>query len=634
MNDTPDFGSRRDFYTFAPETLAQELPEFTIHREVGKGSMGIVYEATARATGKRVALKVLPPSLQLTERALARFLREGRIMASIHHPDIVGCFDQGTRGRLHWFAMDYVDGVTLQERLQIGPLPVRIACAICAQVARALQFAHDNGIVHRDIKPGNLMLRRDDGAPDGANGGNAPRVAITDFGLARETGTGSMTESGAIVGTPMYMAPELVLGGSAQASTLGDVYSLGATLYALVTGVPPFDGPTAQSVLKAVLEHDPRPPRRLRRDLPLAVEAIVLKAMERDPERRYGSAQEFAEDLERFLRGERVLARRPGPVGQLVRYCARRPLPTILAALVFVLLCGAFALMRDRNQRELLQSLTEAESWLAQASTTRDEQDRPRSAESREELLLAAIGAASEVIRRDPSFALAWFVRAKAHHRLRQFTEAIYDLDEAERLLGEPTSELLHFRIDTLQKLRDRRSSQRLQQDLARLLSIDPSPHTRALVAEHLLELAAQAEGSEQREALATARDVLQQVGDDDPRAAVTRARILETEGLGTAAATAMRAARERHPRDLYVRLQAAALFDRLGLYEEGKRERDVARLLGPEVVDVPGTAPLDLDGLGGFLGEVGRLMQVLDNRPAPDPQPAPATHDTPPKER
>jgi tetratricopeptide (TPR) repeat protein len=606
----PDFGSRRDFYTFAPESLAAELAEFEIGREVGKGSMGVVFEARVRATGQRVALKVLPPSLTLTERALARFLREGRIMARVRHPDIVGFFDQGTRGRLHWFAMEFVDGVTLQERLQVGPLPVRQACEICARVGRALQFAHDHGVVHRDVKPGNLMLRA---APGGtATPSDHAGVAITDFGLARETGTGSMTDSGAIVGTPMYMAPEQVLGGSAQANTLGDVYSLGATLYTLVTGQPPFDGPTAQSVLKAVLEQEPKAPSRLRRDLPDAVEAIVQKAMDRDPGKRYGSAQELAEDLERFLRGERVHARRRGPFARAGRWVARRPLPAFLLLLVVLLSLGALLLERDRSQRAVQQALAEAERYLAMASTVHDEQNQRRSAADRRDLLLAAVAATSEAILRDEDFALAWFVRAKAHHRLRQYDEAIYDLDAAERLRGQPTPEILHFRIDALRQQGARTSMRRLQQDLASLLQIDPGAHTRALVAEHLLDLAERLAGSERAEALARAADVLAGVGDADPRAEVGRARILELGGAAEEALRSIRDVRTRHQGNVYVHLQAAAMFDRHGLVAEGEREHEMARMLEPEPPQQK-SPPVDLDGLGSFLGEVDRLLQALD---------------------
>jgi tetratricopeptide (TPR) repeat protein len=607
VSSEPDFGLRSEFYTFAPETLAQELPDFEIVREVGKGSMGIVYEARRRDDGRRIALKVLPPSLTLTERALARFLREARIMAKVSHPAIVAVLEHDRRGRLHYFAMEFVDGVTLQQRLEVGPMPVRQACEIGAEVGRALQFAHEHGIVHRDLKPGNVMLRE--------NPGGGPRIAITDFGLARETGTGSMTESGAIVGTPMYMAPEMVIGGTVQATTLADVYGLGATLYTLVTGQPPYDGPTAQNVLKQVIEKDPPRPRRLRADLPAGVEAIILKAMEREPRRRYGSAQELAEDLERFLRGERVLARRPGAGARAWRVLARHPLLTGLVATVLLLLVLGAGLLRERRQRELQASLADAERLLALAATTRDEQDRPRSADGRRDLLLGAVASASEVIRRDDSFALAWFIRAKAHHRLRQYSEAIFDLDMAERLLGESTPEILHFRIDALRQRGDRGSVERLQQDLTRLLLLDPGDHTRALVAEHLLELAAQARGRERDEALGLARDALAKVEEDEPHAGIAQARLLELSGDRDGALAALRAVRRRHQGNVYVHLQAAAMFGRLGRAEEGRAEQEMALLLAPAPGEAPLAVPLDLEGVGGFLGEVNRLLEALDRK-------------------
>jgi tetratricopeptide (TPR) repeat protein len=622
VTDGPDFGERRDFYTFAPESLAHELPQFAIEREVGKGSMGIVYEARVRATGQRVALKVLPPSLTLTERALARFLREGRIMARVRHPDIVGFVDQGTQGRLHWFAMDFVDGVTLEERLRVGPLPVQQAARIAARTARALQFAHDHGVVHRDIKPGNLMLRSDVEAAATTAGGD--RIAITDFGLARETGTGSMTDSGAIVGTPMYMAPEIVLGGTQAASTLADVYSLGATLYTLVAGRPPFDGPTAQSVLKAVLEQDPTPPHRLRADLPPAVEAILGKAMARDPAHRYGAALEFAEDLERWLRGERVLARLPRLPARAYRWCRRRPLITALAAAVLLLSVSALLLVRERRHNAIERDLAGAERLLALASTERDEQDRVRSSSDRRDLLQAAVAVASAAIARDDSVAIAWFVRARAHHRLRQFTDAIHDLDTAERLRGVATAEILHFRIDALRHQGDATSLRRLQQDLTMLLRLDPSAHARALVAEHLLDFAARGSGSERADALARVQEVLADAGDDDPRAAVARARYLELEGATEAALLAMRQASKRHEGNLSVHLQAAAMFDRLDLLDEGAREHELVRKLQPDATPPTGTSPVDVGGLGDFLGDVDRVLRALDRAASPQPAPRP----------
>ncbi len=611
MSEAPDFGQRRDFYSFAPESLANELPAFRIVREVGKGSMGIVYEARVLASGDRIALKILPPSLTLTERALARFLREGRIMARVRHPDIVAFVDQGTKGRLHWFAMEFVDGVTLEERLHVGPLPVQKACAIAAAIGRALQFAHDHGVVHRDIKPGNVMLRTADESTD-----DRPRIAITDFGLARETGTGSMTESGAIVGTPMFMAPEVVLGGTQAASTLADVYSLGATLYALVTGKPPFDGPTAQSVLKAVTEREPRPARSLRSDLPEAVHAIIGKAMARDASHRYGSALEFAEDLERFLRGERVLARSPSLLRRSLHWCARRPLVSALLATVLVLTFGALLLVLERNQNTLQRGLADAERLLALAATERDEQDRPRSADDRRNLLLAAVATASATIAHDERFAMAWFVRARAHHRLQQYSEAIHDLDVTEQLRGSPTPEILHFRIDALRQQGDTASLRRLQQDLTTLLQADPTPHTRALVAEHLLDHAEHAAPHERQEALARAQEVLGALGDDDARVAVARARCLELEGANEAALAAMRNACSRHEGNLFVHMQAAAMFDRNDLLDEGAQEHERARRLKPAGKQAPAATPVDLDGLGNFLGDVDKVLRALDRKP------------------
>ncbi len=608
----PDFGLQREVYTFPPEALGDALPEFAVLREIGKGSMGIVYEARRAADGVRVALKILPPSLTLNERTLARFLREGRLMARVEHPDIVRYLGQGsaTAGgvRIHWFAMELVDGVSLQERLKVGPLPVRMACAIAARAGRALQFAHERGVVHRDVKPGNILLRNDQGQTDATG---SPPIAVSDFGLARESGSGSMTESGALVGTPMFMAPELVMSGSAQAETRTDVYSLGATLYTLLAGRPPFDGPTAQSVLKAVLDHDPPRLGRLRADLPPDVEAIVQKAMSRRPERRYGSALEMSLDLERSLRGERTLARLPSAGRRALQAVQRRPTIAVAAAAALSLLVGAFWLQAERRASRIEQLLVEGDRWLAQAATARDESDRPRSDGQRRELLLAAISAAGDVLAIEDR-ADARVLRARAHQRLRQPTEALLDLDEAERLLGRPTPEILQFRVAALRLRNEPEDAARLQHDLTTLLAIDGGDRTRTMVAERLLEVGRRSQQQERAAALQAAQEVLAPVSPDNAQAAVLRARLLEAQGETEQALDAMRAARRRFQGDVYVHLQAAAMFDRLGLVAESQIEDEAARLLQP---NRPAAAPptVRMEGIGEFLGDVNRLLRSLD---------------------
>ncbi|MBK8101718.1 MAG: hypothetical protein IPK26_31945 [Planctomycetes bacterium] len=284
----------------------------------------------------------------------------------------------------------------------------------------------------------------------------------------------------------------------------------------------------------------------------------------------------------RFLAGQRVAARRIGPVRRLVRACGRRPLLTLLVTAVLGLLAGTLVLQHGRHQEQLARALSEAERWLALAATSRDEQERPRTAPERREFALAAVSAASEVIDRDPQFAIAWFVRAKAHHRLRQFAEALFDLDQAERLRGETDPEILHFRIDALRQQGGRDATRRMQDDLTRLLQLDPGPHTRALVAEHLLEMAEHADAIERTAALATAREILLPVDADEARTGVALARILEIEGAIDEALAAMRSLADRHRGNVYVHLQAAAMYERAGLGADSAREQEQARLLEP----------------------------------------------------
>jgi tetratricopeptide (TPR) repeat protein len=215
---------------------------------------------------------------------------------------------------------------------------------------------------------------------------------------------------------------------------------------------------------------------------------------------------------------------------------------------------------------------------------------------------------------------MAHVVRAKAHYRLRQLDEALLDVDAAERLSGGPTTELLHFRIDVLRQLDDPSSTRRLQEDLTTLLQLDRGNRTRAMVAEHLLEIGLQAIHGEREAALSAAHQVLEPIGDDNARAAVLRARLLEAEGLTDEALEAMRTARRRFQGDVYVHLQAAAMFDRRGLAAEGRAEQETALMLQPATASTT-TAPVDLQRIGDFLGDVNRLLQALD--PPPEQEPA-----------
>ena len=623
--DTPNFGLHTEFYTFAPEKLAQQLPDFDQLREVGKGSMGIVYEARRRSDNKRVALKVLPPSLTLTERALARFLREGELMARIRHPSIVAVYDHGARARLHYFVMEFVDGVTLEERLTVGPLPVRSVMQIGVQAGKALQFAHDHGIVHRDVKPGNMILRHSD------KEGASPRVAITDFGLARETGTGSMTESGAIVGTPMFMAPEQILGERVGAQS--DVYGLGATLYTLLTGRAPFGGPTAQSVLKQVLDDEPQRPRRLRQEIPEGLEAIVLKAMDKSPARRYGTATEMAEDLERALAGERVHARLPGLGDRLLRTMRRHPAAVALIAVVLTLGGLLLVLQADRAMRGFERTLAEAESMLVQAAVGRDEEMRPLALADRKRLLDHAEAKASQVLAAAPDFGRAWFVRAKVRHRIGRWQEALADLDQSAEWVG-TTAELLSYRIDTLRHLDGEHARRRLLADLNLLLAEDDSVASRCLVAEQLFDLVSNAPITRRQALIQTAERVLEGVPEQSAAAMVLLARKYEVEGDNRLAIETMRRVVERFQGDMSVHARAAELYRRQGLIQESRAEAAIVRRAGGSTTNTPGESgladseandpssvnanapPIDLHALRSFFDEFEGVLQEIE---APD---------------
>src|SRR6516165_142403 len=352
----------------------QRLGDFEIVREVGRGGMGVVYEARQVSLNRKVALKVLSSGLGLSPKAVPRFRREAEAAAKLHHTNIVPVYATGEENGTHFYAMELIDGPSLdavirdlasRERQRpetatpvtdapgssghldaTGPY---VECSrqsshgtaaltssslssdghyfdtvakMIADVADALEYAHQQGVIHRDIKPSNLLL-----SPDG-------RLSINDFGLARMLEEPGMTMTGEFVGTPAYMSPEQITAGRVPIDHRTDIYSLGATLYELLTLQPPFAGRGRDQLLAQVLHKEPKAPRRINRKAPVDLETICLKAMDKDPDRRYQTAGELGADLRRYVNRYAIAARRAGPIERLWKWVKRHP--GIAAALALV----------------------------------------------------------------------------------------------------------------------------------------------------------------------------------------------------------------------------------------------------------------------------------------------------------
>jgi serine/threonine-protein kinase len=299
---------------------------YDVQGELGRGGMGVVYKARHRRLNRAVALKMLLAGPCAGPEELERFLREAEAVASLRHANIVQVYDVGDLDGRPYFTMEYVEGGSLAEKLAGRPQSADQAAALVATLAQAVQVAHQSGIVHRDLKPGNILLTAD-GTPK-----------ITDFGLARRLADGGgLTLTGVPVGTPSYMAPEQGQGHRDAIGPATDVYALGAILYELLTGRPPFRAETAAATLQLVLADDPVPPARLNPRVPRDLETICLKCLHKEPPRRYASAAALAEDLQRYGRGEPIAARPAGRRERLARWVRRHPAAAGLLASLAVL---------------------------------------------------------------------------------------------------------------------------------------------------------------------------------------------------------------------------------------------------------------------------------------------------------
>src|SRR5262245_13789535 len=263
--------------------------------------MGVVYRARDEQLGRVVALKMILHGGHAGEEVRQRFLSEARAAASIQHPGIVQVYGFGTHEGLAYFALEYCPGGSLASRLGGTPLPPEEAARLIAQIARAMQAAHERGVIHRDLKPANVLLDATD----------QPKVG--DFGLARRLEDERMTHTGAVLGTPSYMAPEQA-SGDKVVGPAADVYALGAMLYECLTGRLPFKGASAMDTLYQVLHAEPTPPRQVNPTVPRDLETVCLKCLRKDPAQRYTTAAALADDLERWLEHRPILARPAGLV--------------------------------------------------------------------------------------------------------------------------------------------------------------------------------------------------------------------------------------------------------------------------------------------------------------------------------
>src|SRR6266699_2163921 len=306
--------------------MQMEFGDYELLEEIGRGGQGVVYRARQKSLNRPVALKVIGLGQWAAKVHLKRFRLEAEAAARLDHPCIVPIHEVGERESCCYFSMNLVEGSQLDEVVKRKPMPLRRAAELIAKLARAVHYAHEHGILHRDIKPGNVLLDAK-GEPH-----------LTDFGLARLVETEStVTHTMEVLGTPSYMAPEQAVGNNAGVTSATDIYGLGAVFYQLLTGHPPFAGGTTFETFRLVLDTEPRQPRLWNPKIDRDLATICLKCLEKDPQRRYSSALALAEDLERWLGHEPIRARRTGVLARGRKWIRRNPAAAALVVMSVLL---------------------------------------------------------------------------------------------------------------------------------------------------------------------------------------------------------------------------------------------------------------------------------------------------------
>lgn len=332
--------------------IHKRIVSYEILGEIGRGGMGVVYKAQDLRLKRTVALKVILAGGHAGEIELARFQTEAESVARLKHPYFVQIYEVGSDDGLPFLALEYCPGGSLEDRIVDTPLSPRDSAEIVAKLAEAMDHAHRAGVIHRDLKPGNVLFDEN----------NEPK--ITDFGLAKKVGEDdSHTRTVSVMGSIGYMSPEQASGRTREATPSVDIYALGAVLYRLLSGKTPFEGSSTVESLQLVINGVPVPIRRLRPSCPRDLETICLKCLEKSPASRYATAADLADDLHRFLKGEPIRARAATPIEQLTSWSRRNPLPTIIAigaVIMLAVLAGAMAWTTYRNYR-LIESIQHRE---------------------------------------------------------------------------------------------------------------------------------------------------------------------------------------------------------------------------------------------------------------------------------
>lgn len=395
--------------------------------ELGRGAMGVVYRARQRGLNRLVALKMILSGSMAGKAELARFQAEAEAVAAIDHPNIVKIYEVGDYEGKPFFSLEFVTGGTLEARTNTQPQDPKQAARIAVQIARGMGFAHRRGIVHRDLKPANVLLA----LPEGADPTRIPLgdfvAKVTDFGLVKKVDDDSArTRDGAIMGTPSFMAPEQAMGRNKEVGPPADIHAIGGILYDLLTGSPPFRGSTVMATIQQVISRDPAPPRDVLDTVPLDLSTICLKCLEKEPEKRYSTADLLADDLERYLRNEPILARPSTTLERTAKWVRRKPLHAALAV------AAGLILMLVLGSGFLLAGFEAEKRRMAQAESEREQKEAATQKRLRE--------------RADELRRLAEDRRARAEVNFRQACQAVDSLLDrigGARLAHEPRLEML-----------------------------------------------------------------------------------------------------------------------------------------------------------------------------------------------